>query len=116
MDDNWFIPGGAYVTDDVKLRLRPPQSWHKVELEIPRVPPSMNVNEIRSHWSGFQKQKKSWQEEIGLMLMAQRVQRHGYLRALAGGFLRFPRKAAQRDTNNFTTLLTKALGDALGSS
>jgi hypothetical protein len=116
LSDDWFVPGGAYITDSTKMRLRPPGHWTKVELEIPRVPQSMNNNEIRTNWRGFHTVKKSWQEEMELLLMAQRVKRDGYKRAIAGAFVRFPRAGKRRDTNNFTTLLNKALGDALARS
>lgn len=115
MSDDWFVPGGALLDDDGQrvIRLRPPAGWRKVEIDIPRVPPSMNTNEIRSHWRGFHEHKKSWQQEIETLLMVERVKRFGYQRAMAGGFMRFPRRVARRDPGNFAGLLNKSLGDAL---
>ena len=111
--ENWFVPGGAVIDDAGRvLRLRPPTTWARHVLEIPRVPPSMNNNEIRSHWTGFQEHKKSWQAEIALMFMAAQLPRGGFERAIAGAFLRFPTRSI-RDTGNFAGLLNKALGDAL---
>lgn len=110
---DWFVPGGPVLDDSgQRLRLRPPPGWTRQVIEIPRVPPSMNNNEIRSHWTGFQKEKKSWQAEIALMLMAAQLPRGGYERAIAGAFLRFETRSI-RDSGNFTGLLAKALGDAL---
>lgn len=109
----WFIPG-AFIGDPADpKRLRPPLHWSRYVLEIPRVPASMNTNEIRSHWRGFQKHKKSWQEEIGMLLMVEKVKRDTYQRVATGCFLRFPRHAPRRDPLNFSTLINKALGDAL---
>jgi hypothetical protein len=117
--DGWFLPGGAVIDEsrEVKLRLRPPPDWQKIEIELPRVPPSMNTNEIRSHWTGFQKAKKEWQDYFAVELMSlqarQHIRRGAYQRAIAGGFLRFSLRASRRDTGNYKQLLEKALGDAL---
>lgn len=115
IDEAWFIPGGAVVDDSrkVKLRLRPPPTWLKLTIEIPRCPPSMNDNSIRSNWRGFQEMKKSWQTEIETMLMVQQAPRRGYVRAMAGAFMRFQAAAARRDKGNYAYLFDKALGDAL---
>lgn len=110
--DDWFVPGGAMVDGATTIRLRPPPNWTKLVLEIPRVPPSMNNNVIRSSWRGFHEEKKSWQQEIEMMLMTERVKRFGYERAIVGSFMRFPQRA-RRDPGNFTSLLNKACGDAL---
>lgn len=111
--DGWYVPGGPFVTATKRIHLFPPPMWPHFVLEIPRVPPSMNVNEVRSHWSGFQKHKKSWQDEITQLLMVERVRRSGYQRAMAGAFMRFPRRVARRDSGNFAHVLIKACGDAL---
>jgi len=111
--DDWVLPGGAVIDDSrVRLRLHPPPDWTRLILEIPRTPPSMNNNEIRSHWSGFHEHKKSWQSEIALLMMANKLRRGGYRRAVAGAFMRFPDRCV-RDSGNFESLLNKALGDAL---
>ena len=112
--EDWLIPGGAVIDDtrEVKLRLRPPPDWTRLILEVPRTPPSMNNNEIRSHWTGFHEHKKNWQAEIALLFMANQLRRGGYRRAIAGAFMRFPDRSV-RDTGNFAGLLNKALGDAL---
>ena len=112
--EDWYVPGGAVVDESgkVKLRLVPPTTWVRQIMQIPRTPPSMNNNEIRSHWTGYQKEKKSWQAEIALLLMAAQVQRGGFQRAIAGAFIRFSDRSV-RDTGNYAGLLNKALGDAL---
>lgn len=114
-DEEWFVPGGAIIDSSrrVKMRLRPPHEWRKVEIDIPRVPPSMNDNKIRSNWRGFQAEKKSWQTEIELMLMTSGLKRRGYQRAMVGGFVRFAASAARRDPGNYAGLVNKACGDAL---
>lgn len=114
-EDGWYVPGGAVIDESrqVKLRLRPPPGWLKLVIELPRCPPSMNDNAIRSNWRGFQDEKKSWQTEIELLLMVQQAPRRGYRRAMAGAFMRFQAKAARRDKGNYAYLLDKALGDAL---
>jgi hypothetical protein len=66
------------------------EGWQRAELVLPRTPPSMNDNAIRSHWRGFHTEKKSWQEEIGQLLMLARLPRNGE-RAIAGARMRFPR-------------------------
>lgn len=117
--DGWFLPGGAVIDDtrDVKLRLRPPEHWHKVEIEIGFAPPSMNTNELRSHWRGFDKAKQTWQDYCAVELMKlqarQRIKKDAYQRAIAGAFIRFAARAARRDTGNYRGLVDKALGDAM---
>jgi hypothetical protein len=88
-----------------------PEGWDRAELVLPRTPPSMNNNQIRSHWRGFHTEKKSWQEEIGQLLMLARLPRNGE-RAIAGARMRFP-KGGRRDSGNFKGVVEKALGDAL---
>jgi hypothetical protein len=88
-----------------------PEGWDRAELVLPRTPPSMNNNQIRSHWRGFHIEKKSWQEEIGQLLMLARMPRNGE-RAIAGARMRFP-KGGRRDSGNFKGVVEKALGDAL---
>jgi hypothetical protein len=114
MTEGWYVPGGACIGEGVYLHIVPPDNWQRVIIDIPRVPASMNTNAIRSHWSGFQEHKKAWQDELaGELLLRREVRRGGYERALAGAFLRFPKRAKKRDTGNFSLLLEKALGDAL---
>ncbi len=115
MTDDWFVPGAKITDDERTIRLRPPEHWSRFVLDVPRVPPSMNTNEIRSHWRGFQKHKKSWQEELETMLMIAKVKRGGYQRSIAGCFMRFPKRAARRDSGNFADVIEKALGDALAT-
>lgn len=112
--EDWIVPGGAVIDESrqVKLRLHPPPDWHRLILEVARTPPSMNNNEIRSHWTGFHEHKKGWQAEIALLFMANQLRRGGYQRAIAGAFLRFPDRSV-RDSGNFAGLINKALGDAL---
>jgi hypothetical protein len=111
--EDWWLPGGAVITEDGrKLRLHPPPDWDRVILALGRVPPSMNSNQIRSHWRGFQKEKKDWQAEIGLLLLAEKARRGHYERAMAGALMRFTHRS-HRDTGNYTGLVNKALGDAL---
>lgn len=93
------------------FNLLAPDDWHRAEIVIPRTPPSMNTNAIRSHWSGFQREKKAWQEEIGFSLMAAQLPRHGQ-RAMCGARMRFE-KRGRRDSGNFQGVVEKALGDAL---
>jgi hypothetical protein len=88
-----------------------PEGWSRAEFEIPRTPPSMNTNAIRSHWRGFHREKKAWEDEIGFMLMAALLPRLGE-RAIAGCKMRFPRRG-RRDSGNFKGVVEKALGDAL---
>lgn len=88
-----------------------PEGWDRAELVIPRTPPTMNSNQIRSHWRGFHTEKKSWQEEIGQLLMLARLPRNGE-RAMAGARMRFP-DVGRRDSGNFKGVVEKALGDAL---
>jgi hypothetical protein len=111
-DGGWWLPGGAVVTDSGrKLRLHPPESWDRVILDIPRVPPSMNRNEIRSSWRGFHEAKRAWQTEMELLLMAAKCKR-GYNRAWVGCFLRFARRQL-RDPSNYRGLIDKSCGDSL---
>jgi hypothetical protein len=117
----WLVPGGPVIDDEgARLRLRPPEHWIRVILEVKRTPPSINANQIRSNWRGFQKEKKNWQEEIGQLLMIKGRKRGAYQRAIAGGVMRFePHKIAhlrsyeRRDSGNYRGLVDKALGDAL---
>jgi hypothetical protein len=111
----WFLPGGPIIGDDLmRLHIVPPLSWRQVVIDIPRCPPSMNTNKIRSHWRGFQEEKKAWQEEIGWELRSRGTFRPGtYQRAMAGAWMRFQARATKRDSSNYVPLLDKAFGDAL---
>jgi hypothetical protein len=108
MTDDRVVPGRVMGA----ARMRAPNDWTRVEFEIPRTPPSMNSNEVRSHWTGFHAHKKSWQAEIEQMLMVMGISRGGQ-RAIAGAVMRFPRPHARRDSGNFSSVVEKALGDAL---
>jgi hypothetical protein len=114
-DDDWYVPGGPLMSSGERMRIIPPTDWRKVEIELHRVPPSKNTNAIRSHWTGYQEAKKSWQHEIEVLLMAQGNEGliKGYQVAMVGGFLRFPVANKRRDAGNFTDVLDKACGDAL---
>lgn len=79
-------------------------------------PPSLNVVGSRgasegAHWS-FTAAKQEWQNTLELELMRARVPRGLDAQVFAGASMRFP-KARGRDSGNFSTLLEKALGDAL---
>jgi hypothetical protein len=121
MKRGWVVPGGPVIDDaGARLRLRPPEHWTRVILEIKRTPPSMNANEIRSNWRGFQKEKKAWQEEIGQLLMIKGRKCGIYQRAIAGGVMRFAphrlpwlQASQRRDAGNYGGVIEKALGDAL---
>jgi hypothetical protein len=101
-------------TSFVGLDIIVPDDWERTVLTVPRTPPSMNDNEIRSHWTGFQRHKKSWQTEIEQLLMLSGLRR-GWSRAIAGAKMSFPRSAARRDSGNFANVVEKALGDALAN-
>lgn len=94
------------------LQLIAPESWTRHEIEVRAVPPSLNTNDLRSGWQAFRRHKKQWQEEIGQALMIGKVG-FGWEAAIAGAILRFPKRAARRDSGNFTVVLEKALGDAM---
>jgi hypothetical protein len=111
---DWFVPGGPMIGDSGhRLHIIPPRDWVRMEINIPRVPPSMNTNQIRSNWRGFQEHKKEWQAEIEAELMIAGFPRDRYQRAMTGAWLRFEKRAKRRDTGNFTALISKAFGDAL---
>lgn len=116
-DDERFIPGGMYVTDDRRVRLYVPEHWTKVSIALPRVAPSMNTNVARARGREFQRLKKEWQSEIEILLMEQRARSRisldGYQRAAAGCFMRFAQRKDRRDSPNFRVIVDKALGDAL---
>lgn len=84
------------------------------ELQLPDVPPSLNVvgSRGRSHWP-YTNAKKKWEGIIGIGLMVAKVPR-GLQRVEASAVLTFPSKR-KRDEGNFRTLLEKALGDILVS-
>lgn len=115
-DEDRFVPGIALPRGDGgTVRLRPPEHWPRFEIEVRRRAVSKNENKIRSHWRGFQEEKKAWQTEIELGLMSARMPRDNQ-RAVAGAFVRFPRRPSRpRDSGNFADLINKALGDALAN-
>lgn len=82
-------------------------------MPIAQVPPSMNTNVGRGHWSQFRKAKKEWEASIGVVLMVAGIPRpipaDGPV--LAEARLTFPSR--RRDAENFRPLLSKALGDIL---
>lgn len=83
-------------------------------ITVADTPPSMNTNRIRSNWRGFHTEKKRWQQQLEVLLMASRLPRPlpavGPVHVEAT--LRFPDRR-RRDSENFRVLLSKALGDAL---
>jgi hypothetical protein len=84
------------------------------ELHLDVVPPSINTNAVRSHWRGFHRAKKAWQDDFERLLMAARIDRpiaHVGV-VYANVILRFPTRH-RRDSENFRPVLSKALGDAL---
>lgn len=113
-NDDWFVPGAKLVESDERIiRLRPSPTWRKDVIEVRRRAISKNDNQIRSHWSGFQREKKAWQQEIELVLMTLRTPRDNQ-RAIAGAFVRFERRPPRPpDSGNYADLINKALGDAL---
>jgi hypothetical protein len=113
VNNAWHVPGGPTIADGTRERFVPPLDWRREIFDVWRVPPSMNTNEIRSHWRGFQKHKKDWESEIRTLLMMRRIPPHSYQRAIAGAIIRFPKRAARRDSGNFAGVVEKALGDAL---
>lgn len=80
-------------------------------LTVYDVPPSLNQVGSRGHWRRFHGLKKAWQNDVGLLLMAERVPR-GLERVEATARLVFP-QARRRDEGNFRALLEKVVGDAL---
>lgn len=86
----------------------------RYSLTILDTPPSINTNKVRSHWRGFHKAKREWQDAIEKMLMVSSVPRpipsSGPVQATV--LLHFPTKR-RRDSENFRPVLSKALGDAL---
>jgi Holliday junction resolvase RusA-like endonuclease len=85
-----------------------------IELALPRVPPSINTNAVRSHWRGFHSAKKKWQADLEVLLLAARLPRPipASGPVLVDVVLRFPDRR-RRDSENFRPVLSKALGDAL---
>lgn len=81
-----------------------------VRLEINTVPPSLNALQY-GHWTRTRKQKRAWQSELEILLMAAGAPR-GWKSAHASATLRFP-QGRRRDEGNYRYLLEKALGDAL---
>ena len=117
MPDDWFVPGAMLDVGERSgervIRLRPPEHWPRVIVEVRRRAISKNDNKIRSHWRGFHTEKKAWQEEIEAELMVARTSRDNQ-RAIAGAFVRFPRRPSRPpDPGNYADLINKALGDAL---
>jgi hypothetical protein len=99
------VPGVTFL--DVCV----PDDWTRFEVEVRKIPPSINRKELK-HWRGFREHKKAWEEEIGQMLMVNKAP-IGQTRAIAGAILRFPSRANRRDSGNFAGVVEKALGDAL---
>lgn len=87
------------------------------ELFYDDTPPSLNQVGSRgastnAHWA-FTKAKQDWQGTLEQVLMLARVPRERAHMAVAGATMRFPTPNTKRDSGNFSTLLEKALGDAL---
>lgn len=82
-----------------------------VTVDLPGTPPSLNrIGSRGSHWA-YTKAKKQWQNDLGLMLMAERLPR-GLLCVEAQATLRFPLRR-RRDPGNWSWFLEKVTGDAL---
>ena len=84
---------------------------HRVALQIPAVPPSLNQIGYRSHWAVGRKAKRDWEQWLSIALMEQRVPR-GLKSVSATATIRFEQKR-RRDEGNFRALIEKALGDVL---
>lgn len=80
-------------------------------LEIPGTPKSLNAVGFHSHWSVGLREKKKWEEMIGVALMVERVPR-GLVSVSASAELHFETRR-RRDVGNFAAILDKALGDIL---
>lgn len=98
------------------MRLVVPGVFWMGELVYDDTPPSLNRVGSRgasadAHWS-FTNAKQLWQGALERLLMLQRAPRGKAIQAFAGARMRFPR-AAGRDSGNFSTMVEKALGDAL---
>ena len=76
---------------------------------IGATPPSLNV--VAGHRWQWAKAKKMWQNDLALLLMAERLPR-GLARVEASAVLTFPTRR-RRDEGNFRALIEKSLGDAL---
>lgn len=105
------MPGPSIELANRTIRIRPPVSWHRVILDIPDVPPSMNTDKSRG-WRSFYTCKRKWQDDIEYLLMAEKLSAK-YQSAACGAIMRFPIKKKRRDESNFAGILNKSLGDAL---
>jgi hypothetical protein len=80
-------------------------------LSFPETPPSLNrVGSRGGHWA-WTRAKKQWQEQIEMMLLAQKVPR-GLMTVGAAATMRFTTNR-RRDEGNYRALIEKSLGDAL---
>ncbi len=80
-----------------------------VRIWIGDTPPSLN--RVAGNRWGWAKNKRRWQNDIALLLMAERLPR-GLRRVEASAVLSFKQRR-RRDEGNFRALLEKALGDAM---
>jgi hypothetical protein len=76
-----------------------------------QTPPSLNAIAGRGSRHVFNRAKRSWQSDLGALLLAERMPRR-LARVEASATLAFA-VARRRDEGNFRTLIEKALGDAL---
>ena len=74
-------------------------------------PPSLNVIAGRGSRFAFARAKRRWQDDLGVLLMAERLPR-GLVRVEASAVLTFSTRR-RRDTGNYRSLIEKSLGDAL---
>lgn len=85
----------------------------RIVLAMPRTPRSVNALGFRGSSRELQREKRAWEDEIAMSLMAEGFQpRPQFDHISASVVLRFPTNR-RRDTGNFRVLLEKAIGDAL---
>lgn len=96
----------------MKLTETIPVARHIATVTLTDVPPSLNAVGSRGHWRRWHSLKKAWQNDLGLLLLAEVGLPRGWARARATAQLRFPDRR-RRDSDNFSALLAKSLGDAL---
>lgn len=78
---------------------------------LPGCPPSLNRAGGQGHWRRWANAKRTWQAAIAPLLEYEQIPKDlGAITASAQ--LRFPVKR-RRDSDNFSALLSKVLGDAL---
>lgn len=81
-------------------------------MEFASVPPSLNRVGARSDWRTFRRHKKSWEQDVWILLRAERGFAPMKPPVFVTATLRFPTRR-RRDEDNYRSLLSKAVGDAL---